>query len=56
MGKFQVCLIIKELVELDNSIEELSIADYLEVCKDWEDAKKTIEFFKNRIEGKLNGG
>ena len=56
IGKYQVCLIVKEFVETGDTIELQPIVDYEESCWGWEDAKKTIDFFMNRVEGKLNGG
>ena len=56
IGKYQVCLVIKEFVDTGDTIEAQTIADYLESCWGWEDAKKTINFFMKRVEGKLNGG
>ena len=54
-GKFQICLIVKEFIDTGDTIEIQPIADYQESCWGWEDAKKTIAFFTNRIEEKLNG-
>ena len=56
MGKFQICLIIKEYVDTGERIEIQPIADYQEACWGWDDAKKSLKFFMKRIEGKLNGG
>ena len=56
IGKYQVCLVVKEFVDTGDTIEVQTIADYLESCWGWEDAKKSIEFFTKRVEGKLNGG
>lgn len=55
-GKFQICLIVKEFVDTGEHIEVQPIADYQESCWGWPDAKKTIDFFVKRVEGKLNGG
>jgi len=55
-GKFQICLIVKEFIDTGERVELQSVADYLESCWGWEDAKKSIRFFIKRIEGKLNGG
>lgn len=55
-GKFQVCLIVKEFVDTGDNIDLQTVADYLESCWGWEDAKETINFFIQRIEAKLNGG
>lgn len=54
-NKFQICLIVKEFIDTGEVIELQPIADYQESCWGWEDAKKTISFFTNRIEEKLNG-
>ena len=55
IGKYQICLIVKEFVDTGEHIEVQPIADYQESCWGWEDAKKTIRFFMKRIEKKLNG-
>ena len=55
IGKFQVRLMVKEFMDTGDKIELQPIGDYEESCWGWEDAKKTIAFFTNRIEEKLNG-
>lgn len=55
-GKFQICLIVKEYIDTGETIVIQPFADYAESCWGWEDAKKTIKFFMERVEGKLNGG
>ena len=56
MAKYQVCLIVKEFMDTGETIEIQPIADYQEFCWGWDDAKKSIDFFMKRIEGKINGG
>ena len=52
--KFQITLLVKEFIDLGESIQLQPIADYQESCWGWEDAKKSIRFFMKRIEKKLN--
>lgn len=54
-GKFQICLIVKEYIDTGERVEIQPIADYLESCWGWDDAKETIDFFMKRVEVKLNG-
>ena len=55
VGRFQITLLVKEYVDSGDIIELQPIADYQEFCRDWEDAKKSIQFFTKRIEDKING-
>jgi hypothetical protein len=52
-GKFQITLTIKQFVDVGDCIEIHPITDYRESCWDWEDAKKSFEFFIKRTEDKL---
>ncbi len=51
--KFQVSLIVREFVDTGETIELQPIADYQESCWGWEDAKKTIKFFTQRVGKKI---
>ena len=54
MGKFQVCLIVKEFVDTGERIEILPIADYQESCWTWEKTKDSVKFFLDRVERIIN--
>lgn len=54
-AQFQINLIIKEFIDTGEEIQIYSLADYLEPCRNWKDVKKSLNFFINRIENKING-
>ena len=56
IGKYQICLIVKEFVDTGERIEIQPIADYQESCWGWEEAKDSLNFFIKRVEERLNGG
>jgi len=56
IGKFQICLIVREFIDTGEKIEIQPVADYAETCQGWNNTKKALDFFVKRTEKKLNGG
>lgn len=46
-------MIVKEFVDTGENIELQPVADYAESCWGWNDVKKSLDFFVERIEEKL---